>query len=355
MNIHPHEQSNTHGSLRPAEMTFTAQDVVRLGHGSGGRLSRELIEGLILPALGQAAPTQLEDGAILAPLHTDMVFTTDSYVVSPLEFPGGNIGTLCVAGTVNDLAMMGARPVALSLGMILEEGLPLETLQRLVRSIGETARIAGVAFHCGDTKVVERGKGDGIYINTAGIGERVYAPNPMSIKPGDGVILSGTMGDHGFTILTQRKGFALQSDLRSDCAPLYTLVQKLCAQVPVRWMRDPTRGGVATALCELCDSKPWSITLEEPAFPLHPAVLGLSEILGLDPLYSANEGKFLVVVPEALIDKSLQALHQHPLGINAACIGRITTGHPGKLLLHTSMDSVRVMHMLASDPLPRIC
>jgi hydrogenase expression/formation protein HypE len=334
---------------------YAPEDVVRLGHGSGGRLSRELIEGLILPALGDSAPRQLEDGAILSALKSDMVFTTDSYVVSPLEFPGGNIGTLCVAGTVNDLAMMGARPVALSLGMILEEGFSLETLERIVRSIGDTAREAGVAFYCGDTKVVERGKGDGIYINTAGIGERVYAPNPNGIQPGDGVILSGTMGDHGFTLLTQRKGFALQSDLQSDSAPLYGLVQALCAKVPVRWMRDPTRGGVATSLCELCETKSWSVTLQEGEFPLHPAVQGLGEILGLDPLYSANEGKFLAVVPGEFVDEALRVLRNEPLGVNAACIGRVTAGHAGKLLLETTMGNVRVLGMLASDPLPRIC
>jgi len=334
---------------------FSSDDVVRLGHGSGGRLSRDLIEGLILPALGDAGPRELDDGAVFTPPVGDLVFTTDSHVVSPLEFPGGNIGTLCVAGTVNDLAMMGARPIALSLGMILEEGLALSTLQRLVMSIGETASLAGVKILCGDTKVVERGKGDGVFTNTAGIGVRFCIPNQSEIRPGDGVIMSGTMGDHGFTLLTQRKGFALHSNLQSDCAPLCDIVQKLCAHVPVRWMRDPTRGGVATSLCELCESKPWSITLQETTFPLHPAVEGLSEILGLDPLYSANEGKFLAVVPSTQIEAALQALHMHPLGVNAACIGRITEGHAGKLLLQTVMESTRVLGMLASDPLPRIC
>lgn len=336
-------------------LKFSPDEVVRLGHGSGGRLSRDLIEGLILPALGDSGPSELEDGAIFTPPAGDLVFTTDSHVVSPLEFPGGNIGTLCVAGTVNDLAMMGARPIALSLGMILEEGLALSTLQRFVVSIGQTATLAGVKILCGDTKVVERGKGDGIFTNTAGIGVRFYTPNLHDIRPGDGVILSGTMGDHGFTLLTQRKGFALQSNLQSDCAPLCGLVQTLCAQVPVRWMRDPTRGGVATSLCELCEGKSWSITLQETSFPLHPAVQGLSEILGLDPLYSANEGKFLAVVPATQIDEALTTLRKHPLGTNAACIGRITEGHTGKLLLHTVMESTRVLGMLASDPLPRIC
>ena len=329
--------------------------VIRLGHGSGGRLSRELIEGLILPALGDAKPCQLDDGAIFTPPAGELVFTTDSHVVSPLEFPGGDIGSLCVNGTVNDLAMMGARPIALSLGMILEEGLPLETLQRIVKSIGTAAITAGVKIMCGDTKVVERGKGDGFYTNTAGIGVRFYSPLSSEIQIGDAVILSGTMGDHGFTILTQRKGFSLQSNLQSDCAPLWELVQKLCSIVPVRWMRDPTRGGVATTLCELCETKPWSVTLQESSFPLHLAVQGLAEILGLDPLYSANEGKFLAVVPAAYTNEALAILHNDPLGINAACIGHITTKHAGKLLLETRMESTRVVGMLASDPLPRIC
>lgn len=337
------------------QTSFNSDDVIRLGHGSGGRLSRDLVENLIIPALGESAPRELDDGAVFTPPTGELVFTTDSHVVSPLEFPGGNIGTLCVAGTVNDLAMMGARPIALSLAMILEEGLALSTLQRLVMSIGQTAKIAGVKILCGDTKVVERGKGDGIFINTAGIGVRFFSPNPLEIRPGDGVILSGSMGDHGFTILTQRKGFALKSHLQSDCAPLCTLVESLCAQVPVRWMRDPTRGGVATSLCELCEAKPWSITLQQASFPLHPAVQGLSEILGLDPLYSANEGKFLAVVPASHIDNAISVLRKHPLGSDAACIGKITEGHAGKLILQTVMDNTRVLTMLASDPLPRIC
>src|ERR1035437_6119957 len=250
---------------------------------------------------------------------------------------------------------MGARPIALSLGLILEEGLALATLRRLVESIGRTATLAGVQILCGDTKVVERGKGDGIFANTAGIGVRFHKPTPENIQPGDAILISGTIGDHGFTLLTQRKGFPLQSPLQSDAAPLNRLIEKLCSRVPVRWMRDPTRGGVATSLCELCEDKIWSATLLESDLPLNPSVRGVSEILGLDPLYSANEGKFLAVVPAEFREMALEMLHTDALGKDAACIGTITEGHAGKLLVRTALESVRVMGMLASDPLPRIC
>ncbi|MCB9496152.1 MAG: hydrogenase expression/formation protein HypE [Fibrobacteria bacterium] len=330
-------------------------ETIRLGHGSGGRLSRELLDGLILPALGPAGPGQMDDGAIFSPPPGDLVFTTDSHVVTPLEFPGGDLGTLCVSGTVNDLAVMGARPLALSLGLILEEGLPMDTLRRILESVGRTASASGVRILCGDTKVVERGKGDGIFVNTAGIGHRIHRLEASRIRPGDAVVVSGNIGDHGFALLTQRKGFPLESPLRSDAAPLFDLIHRLCEKVPVRWMRDPTRGGVATALCELCQSQPWSVTLTENSLPLDPAVRGISEILGLDPLYSANEGKFLAVLPAASVDAALEILRSHELGGNAARIGTITEDHPGKLLVATDFGNARVMGMLASDPLPRIC
>jgi len=334
---------------------ITESGTVRMGHGSGGRLSRELLEDLILPALGEAGPERLEDGAVFVPPPGELVFTTDSHVVTPLEFPGGDLGRLCVAGTVNDLAMMGARPLALSLGLILEEGLPLATLRRLMESLGRTAGEAGVKVLCGDTKVVERGKGDGIFANTSGIGVRFHAPDPQQIQEGDAILINGDIGDHGFTLLTLRKGFPLQSPLQSDAAPLNRLVEALCAQVPVHWMRDPTRGGVATSLCELCEGRSWSVTLDEPSLPLNPAVTGLSEILGLDPLYSANEGKFLAVIPQESVAAALALLHAHPLGKKAAHIGTVTREHPGKLLVRTAFGNRRVLGMLASDPLPRIC
>jgi hydrogenase expression/formation protein HypE len=330
-------------------------ELIGMGHGAGGRLSRDLLHEVILPCLGDVGPSGLDDAAVLPAFRGDLVFTTDAHVVTPLEFPGGDLGTLAVAGTVNDLAVMGARPVGLSLGLILEEGLPVATLGRILTSMAVAARSAGVRIACGDTKVVERGRCDGLYACISGVGERIHRPDPSAIEPGDAILLSGTMGDHGFTLLTRRKGFELEHDLRSDAAPVHGLIHALCETVPVRWMRDPTRGGVATALCELVEGKPWSVTLEEAAFPLHPAVRGLSEILGLDPLYSANEGKFLAVVPRDRVDEALQVLRSQPLGSHAAIIGAVTASHPGKLLLETGFGGLRVLGMLASDPLPRIC
>lgn len=332
-----------------------AGGVVLMGHGSGGRLSRELVEGLIVPALGKAAPSELDDGAAFSPPPGELVFTTDAHVVSPLEFPGGDLGTLCVSGTVNDLAVMGARPIALSLALVLEEGFPLGTLRRLLESAGRTAARAGVRVVCGDTKVVERGKGDGVYAVTSGIGVRYHATSADDIRPGDAILVNGTVGDHGFTLLTHRRGFPLRSPLESDAAPLNGLVEALCARVPVRWMRDPTRGGVATALCELCEGRGWSVILEEADVPLHPAVRGVSEILGLDPLYSANEGKFLAVVPSDAVDEALAVLRADPLGANAARIGYVAQGQEGRLLVRSPLGGLRTMGMLASDPLPRIC
>ncbi len=330
-------------------------ETIVMGHGAGGRLSRDLVREVVLPCLGDAGPLGLDDAAVLPAFRGDLVFTTDAHVVTPLEFPGGDLGTLAVAGTVNDLAVMGARPVALSLALVLEEGLPIATLRRILTSMGAMAGAAGVRIACGDTKVVERGRCDGIYACVSGVGERVYTPDPSDIVAGDAILLSGTMGDHGFTLLTRRKGFALDHDLCSDAAPVHELVHALCQAVPVRWMRDPTRGGVATALCELVEGNPWSVVLDESAFPLHPAVRGLSDILGLDPLYSANEGKFLAVVPEDHVAQALEVLRAHPLGRDAAIIGAVTSSHAGKLLLETGFGGVRVLGMLASDPLPRIC
>jgi len=330
-------------------------EVVLMGHGAGGRLSRDLVRDVVLPCLGEAGPLGLDDAAVLPAFGGDLVFTTDAHVVTPLEFPGGDLGTLAVAGTVNDLAVMGARPVALSLALILEEGLPIATLRRILTSMGAMARAAGVRVVCGDTKVVERGRCDGLYAAVSGVGERVHRLDPGAIVPGDAVLLSGTMGDHGFTLLTCRKEFALEHDLRSDAAPLHGLVHALCEAVPVRWMRDPTRGGVATSLCELAEGSSWSVTLDEDSLPLHPAVRGLSDILGLDPLYSANEGKVLAVVPRDHAEQALAVLRAHPLGRNAALVGEVTPAHAGKLLLRTGYGGVRVLGMLASDPLPRIC
>ena len=323
---------------------------VILGHGSGGRLTQELVRDLFCRHLAEAGPSSLDDGAVLDFPASKLVYTTDSYVVSPLEFPGGDIGTLCVAGTVNDLAVMGARPLWLSLGVILEAGLRFQTLEKIVQSIAHTAQKAGVQIVCGDTKVVEHGKGDGIYINTSGIGvlEKPLAEN--SIEPGDKVLVSGTIGDHGMTLLTLRKGFEVGTDLQSDCAPLNHLIEKMTSEVDVKWMRDPTRGGVATALNELAEGKEWGVLLREESLPFSEPVRGLEELLGLDPLYSANEGKVLVVVPAAETERAFALL-----GGAAAVIGEITDDHAGKLVLHTAMGTLRTLGVLTSDPLPRIC
>jgi hydrogenase expression/formation protein HypE len=323
---------------------------VILGHGSGGRLTQKLVRDVFCKYLGESGPSSLDDGAVLDFPEGKLVYTTDSYVVSPLEFPGGDIGTLCVAGTVNDLAVMGAKPLWLSLGVILEAGLSFQTLEKIVQSIGRTAKKAGVQIVCGDTKVVEHGKGDGIYINTSGVGVLTRPLAENTIAPGDQILISGTIGDHGMTLLTMRKGFELDTNLKSDCAPLNRLIEKVCAKIRVKWMRDPTRGGVATALNELADSKEWGLLLQETDLPFSEPVRGLEELLGLDPLYSANEGKVLMVVSAADAEQAVALL-----GGDAAVIGEVTEEHAGKLVLNTTMNTLRTLGVLTSDPLPRIC
>ncbi len=328
---------------------------ILLGHGAGGRMTRELVRDLFCKHLGDTGPESMDDGAILEHAGRKLVFTTDSYVVSPLEFPGGDIGTLAVCGTVNDLAVMGAKPLWLSLGMILEAGLEMEVLERIVKSIAAKAREAGVRIVCGDTKVVEKGKGDGIFINTAGIGLQEKPMRPDTIEPGDQIIMSGTVGDHGMALLTLRKGFPLKSDLQSDCAPLNHMISDLLADVDVKWMRDPTRGGVATILNELSEGCEWGVLLKEADIPLSDAVSGVSELLGLDPLYSANEGKAVFVVPAAQAEKALKILKKSPYGEGSAVIGEIVVGFQGKTVLHTRLGTLRTLGILSSDPLPRIC
>ena len=318
-------------------------------------MTRELVREVFCRHLGDAGPDSMDDGAVLDSPAGKLVFTTDSYVVSPLEFPGGNIGSLSVCGTVNDLAVMGARPLWLSLGIILEAGLEQEVLVRIIQAIAEKAREAGVKIVCGDTKVVEKGKGDGIFINTAGVGVLEKPLLPDTIKPGDQIIISGTVGDHGMALLTLRKGFPLKSDLQSDCAPLNHMISELQAEVNVKWMRDPTRGGVATVLNELAEGRAWGVLLNETVIPLSDAVSGVSELLGLDPLYSANEGKAVFVVPADQADAALNILQNSPFGRDAAVIGSIAADFPGKTVLRTRLGTLRTLGILASDPLPRIC
>jgi hydrogenase expression/formation protein HypE len=333
----------------------TLTERILLGHGSGGRLTRELVQEVFVRGLGDAAPQSLDDGAVLDWPAERLVFTTDCYVVSPLIFPGGDIGTLAISGTVNDLAVMGARPLYVSLGFIIEEGCERKLLEHVVASIAAAARAAGVRMACGDTKVVEKGKGDALFITASGIGVLEHPIDAASIRPGDAVLINGTIGDHGMAILTARKGFPLSTALQSDCAPLYSLIKSAAERVLVKWMRDPTRGGVATALNELVENRPWGVRLVEPSLPLHPAVAGLAEVLGIDPLYSANEGKVIMIVAAQDAAGALAALHAHPLGRRAAVIGEITGEYPGRVVLQTEVGTVRTLAMLSADPLPRIC
>ncbi len=339
------------------------EETVLLAHGSGGQLSHELVarvfaarfDNPILAALNDAAVLDamtIRDGARLA-------FTTDSYVISPLFFPGGDIGKLAVCGTVNDLAVMGAQPRYLSAGYILEEGLPISTLERVAASMAETARAAGVQIVTGDTKVVGHGAADGLFINTAGVGvvERGLDLQPGNLRPGDQILVSGTMGDHGIAIMMVREGLAFSSDLESDCAPLNGLIAALLAACPgaVRSMRDPTRGGLVATLNEWARSAGWGIVVEENAVPLREQVRAACEILGLDPLYVANEGKVVVAVAPEHAEAALDALRAHPLGREAAIIGQVTADHPGRVVARTPLGAHRILDMLVGEQLPRIC
>jgi hydrogenase expression/formation protein HypE len=336
------------------------RDVILMGHGSGGRLSAELVEQIILPALENPALAPLDDQAVLdlAGDGRRFAFTTDSFVVTPIFFPGGDIGELAVNGTINDLAMGGARPVALSLAFILEEGFPLVDLKRVLGSIRTAAERAGIPVVTGDTKVVGHGSGDGIFINTSGIG---VVPAGLSlgsirVEPGDAVLLSGTIGDHGIAVLTQREGLELGGDIRSDTAPLHDLVRALLDGCPeVHAMRDPTRGGIAATLVEIASRRRVGIDVDEAAVPIEPDVRGACELLGLDPWLVANEGKLIAFVPARHADAALAALRGHPLGRRAVRIATVTDAHPGSVVAHTPFGSNRVVDLPFHEPLPRIC
>lgn len=327
---------------------------IMMAHGSGGRLSHELICTLFQKHLGNPYLDQMNDAAVL-PGGEQIALTTDSFVVSPLFFRGGNIGKLAVCGTVNDLAVSGAVPQFLTLALILEEGFPLDDLERIIKSVAETAALAGVKIVCGDTKVVERGSADKIFINTTGIG---YMGNrlvgPKYIRPGDEILITGTIGDHGIAILSEREGLEFDTPVVSDCAPLNGLIDAIY-QTGVKCMRDPTRGGVATTLNELAQQAGVSMLLEEENLPLLPSVEGACGMLGLDPLYLANEGKALVIVAPEVAEDVLQTMKTHPLGYCAARIGRVQDGKPGLVLLKTPLGGKRIVGMLEGEHLPRIC
>ncbi|MDT7630175.1 MAG: hydrogenase expression/formation protein HypE [Pseudonocardiales bacterium] len=335
---------------------------ITLSHGAGGKATHNLIDAIFLDAFRNPELEQLSDAASVqvgsGSNQVRLAFTTDSYVVSPLFFPGGDIGELAVNGTVNDLAMAGARPLVISAGFILEEGFPTDDLRRVVASMAAAAKAAGVQIVTGDTKVVQRGKGDGCYINTAGIGvrERPVELNAANATPGDVILVSGPIGDHGITVMLARGELDISADIVSDTAPLHELTAALLDAAPAtRMLRDATRGGVATILNEVAAASKTAIVVDEDAVPVRPEVRGASELLGIDPLYVACEGRLVAVVPPEQADAALAALHGHPLGEGAAVIGRVVEDPPGLVLLKTTFGGTRIVDMLVGDPLPRIC
>ena len=330
-------------------------EIITLDYGSGGKKTSRLIERMILPALDNPALSELGDGAVLEGAEK-LVFSTDSFVVDPIFFPGGDIGKLSVCGTVNDIAMCGGVPKFLSCSFIIEEGFPVKALEKVVASIGDACKKAGVQVVTGDTKVVEKGRGDKIYINTAGIGVLKYPGlSPKAIRAGDKVIVSGTVGDHGSAVMLARNGM-MQGEIRSDCAPLNALAETvLSGNAGVRVLRDPTRGGVATTLNEFVEDSGLGIEIEEDKIPVRPQVQAACELLGLDPLYCANEGKLLCVVAPEDTEKALAAMKSLPEGENAAVIGSVSARYPGKLVMNTAFGGSRILQKLTGAQLPRIC
>jgi hydrogenase expression/formation protein HypE len=337
-----------------------ADDRIVLAHGGGGRLTHQLIEKIFLPAFSNAALEQRHDGAVVPVNGARLAFTTDSFVVRPLIFPGGDIGDLAVNGTVNDLAMCGARPLYLSAGFILEEGLEMDTLRTVVRSMQEAAAKAGVKLVTGDTKVVDKGKGDGVFINTSGIG--VIEANvkttigPASVQPGDAVIVSGDLGRHGIAILSVREGLEFESPILSDTASIWPAVEALLnAGIEIHCLRDLTRGGLATTLNEIAGDRNVCIKLEEALIPVDEVVQGACEILGLDPLYVANEGRFAVFVPEAQVGAALDVLKKIPVSQSSVRVGKVEETPGRTVVLQSRIGGNRVVDMLSGEQLPRIC
>ena len=332
------------------------QDIITLDYGSGGLKTAQLIEEIMVPAFANTALSQLGDGAVLPELGGQPVFSTDSFVVTPWKFPGGDIGNLAVCGTVNDVCMAGGVPKYLSFSLILEEGFPLEDLRTIVASAAATARQAGVQLVTGDTKVVERGRGDGIYINTAGIGVlRAPGLGQQTMREGDTVLVSGSVGCHGAAVLMARGDLPCEGTLLSDCRPLHQLSTAALEAGGVRMLRDPTRGGVATTLNEFVEGTSLCIELEEEAIPVDAPVAAACDLLGLDPLYSACEGRMLVVCTPETAPSILTALHGLPGGEGAAQIGRVTSSRPGQVVLHNSFGGSRILGKLTGAQLPRIC
>jgi hydrogenase expression/formation protein HypE len=334
-------------------------DLILLGHGSGGRLSHQLLDELIIPALSGLEPVVQNDAALLDPPSGRLAFTTDSYVVDPVFFPGGNIGDLAVNGTVNDLAMMGAKPLWMSVGLILEEGFSKKELAEILASMRRAADLAGIRIVTGDTKVVPRGKADRIFINTSGIGvvEHNLVISGANARPGDSIIVSGTIGDHGIAVMASREGLELGTTVKSDSAALNSLVTELVSGLGscLHVLRDPTRGGVATTLKEIALQSGVDLLLRENSLPVKSAVTGVCSILGLDPLYVANEGKLLLFAASESAARALEILKRNPLGIDAAIIGEVTGKGGGRISLETCSGGSRSVEMLSGEQLPRIC
>lgn len=331
---------------------------IQLGHGSGGRLTAELLEGIFLPAFANPLLQQENDQAMFTIDGVRLAFTSDTFVVKPLFFRGGSIGDLAVNGTVNDLAMGGAEPLYLSASFVLEEGFSVEDLRRIVAALAAAAERAQVQVVTGDTKVVERGHGDGVYINTAGIGvlRHSLSLDSSHARPGDKVIVSGPIGDHGMAVMTERHGLEFETPIESDTAPLHGLVSDMLASSQqIRCLRDPTRGGVATTLNELARSSSVGMVLHESAIPMRPAVAGLGELLGIDPLYVACEGRLVAIVGPEEVDQVLRAMHAHRLGEQAVVIGDVVAQHPGIVSMNTCVGGTRIVDVLSGDQLPRIC
>jgi hydrogenase expression/formation protein HypE len=345
-----------HGLVCP--MPLAHDQTIVLGHGSGGRMTHDLIAKRFYPPFENEILLQGDDAAVVPTSEGRMAISTDSHIVSPLFFPGGDIGRLAVCGTVNDLAMLGARPQWLTAGFILEEGLPMFLLERVLDSMQEAMEEAGVRIVAGDTKVVERGKADGLFINTAGVG---IIPGGRQVsgagaKPGDAVLISGSLGAHGIAVLSARGELAFETEIRSDVAPLNGMVEALfAASREIHVMRDPTRGGLATTLNEIAHQSGVLIRLDEEAIPVDEPVAAACEMLGFDPLYIANEGKALVILPEELVENALAAMRAHPYGVDACRIGRVESAPQPRVLMQTAIGGTRVVDVLAGEMLPRIC
>lgn len=342
--------------LRPPRLT---DEVITMAHGAGGKASQALTDAVFRSAYGGAELDRLDDGAVLdVPEGKRLVFTTDAFVVTPRRFAGGSIGDLAVNGTVNDLAVMGAEPKWLAVSAVLEEGLPISELRDIVGDIAVAAAAAGVTVVAGDTKVVERGAADGCYFTTSGIGllDPSITLESEQVGPGDVVIVSGTLGDHGMAVMLARGNLALEADIRSDSAPLHEAVDALLKAVPdTKWLRDPTRGGLASSCNELAVAAGVGVALFEETLPVLPAVAGACELLGIDPLYVANEGKLMAVVPAESAEVALAALRSVSVAESAVAIGEINDEHPGMVVAHTSFGGSRIVDMLVGAPLPRIC